>query len=243
MGKTAGRAVRALGQGKGTAIPGKLTLALDPGALGGLVADLARGAVLVTGTNGKDTTCRMLANIVRAAGLHPVLNTTGSTGRSGLASAMVARASRAGRLPADPGSVGLFNVSADCLPEILRQVGEPAAIVVTNLFRDQVDGYFEPAYVTVMLERAMRDLPVSTTLVLNADDPRVAFLAPDLKNPRLYFGMADSVPGRPGTDPTSEFPAARAAAANSAMTVSSTPTSATGGARRAVWPGRNRRSA
>ena len=57
-----------------------------------------------------------------------------------------------------------------------------------------------------MIERALRHLPPGTALVLNADDPRVAFLAPDLKNPRLYFGMADSVRRRDGADPTSDFP-------------------------------------
>jgi UDP-N-acetylmuramyl tripeptide synthase len=187
-------------------MPGLITLGIDPGALAALAGQIARGTVLVTGSNGKGTTCRMLAQVMRDAGLHPVLNTEGSNQRSGLATTMVARASYAGHLPEDPSAIGLFEVDEGSFPEIMRQLGQPAAIVFTNIFRDQLDRYFEPAYVTAMIERAMRHLPADTTLILNADDPRVAFLAPELKNRRLYFGMADSVHSRAGADPTSDFP-------------------------------------
>ena len=206
MGKATRRAVQTFGKGGGTAIPGRVMLAIDPGALTGLADQLARGTVLVTGSNGKGTTCRMLAQIMRDAGLRPLLNTEGSDQRSGLATTMVAQAGYAGRLPADASAIGLFEVDEGSFPEIMRQVRSPAAIVFTNIFRDQQDRYLEPAFVTTMIERALRHLPSGTTLVLNADDPRVAFLAPGLKNPRLYFGMADSVRRRDGADPTSDFP-------------------------------------
>jgi hypothetical protein len=57
-----------------------------------------------------------------------------------------------------------------------------------------------------VLQRAMRNLPADTTLILNADDPRVAYLAPELENPRLYFGIEDTRHGRDGIDPTSDCP-------------------------------------
>jgi lipid II isoglutaminyl synthase (glutamine-hydrolysing) len=206
MGKAARGGVRRLGKGNGTAIPGLVTLALDPGALAGLVAEIPRGAVLVTGSNGKGTTCRMLAQVMRTAGLHPVLNTEGSNQRSGLATTMVAHAALSGHLPADEQAIALFEVDEGSFPEILRQVTRPSALVFTNIFRDQLDRYFEPAYITALLERSMRNLPADTTLVLNADDPRVACLAPELPNPRLYFGIEDAERGRDGADPTSDFP-------------------------------------
>jgi UDP-N-acetylmuramyl tripeptide synthase len=205
-GKAARRGVRLLGRGNGTAIPGLLTLTIDPGALASLVAEIAGGTVMVTGSNGKGTTCRMLAQVMREAGLHPVINTEGSNQRSGLATTMVAHAGYAGHLPADASAIGLFEVDEGSFPEILRQVGRPRAIVFTNIFRDQLDRYFEPAYIKALLERAMRHLPSDTTLVLNADDPRVAWLAPELPNPRLYFGMADASVARAHADPTSDFP-------------------------------------
>jgi UDP-N-acetylmuramyl tripeptide synthase len=205
-GKAARRGVRLLGRGNGTAIPGLLTLSIDPGALASLVAEIAGGTVMVTGSNGKGTTCRMLAHIMREAGLHPVLNSEGSNQRSGLATTMVAHAGYTGHLPADASAIGLFEVDEGSFPEFLGQVGRPRAIVFTNIFRDQLDRYFEPAYIKALLERAMRHLPADTTLVLNADDPRVAWLAPDLPNPRLYFGMADHAAARTQVDPTSDFP-------------------------------------
>jgi UDP-N-acetylmuramyl tripeptide synthase len=104
---------------------------------------------------------------------------------------------------ADPQAIGLFEVDEGSFPELLPQVRTPRALVFTNIFRDQLDRYFEPAYIKALLERSMRSLPASTTLVLNADDPRVACLASGLPNPRLYFGIEL---GREAADPTSDFP-------------------------------------
>ena len=205
-GKVVRVGVRRLGTGNGTAIPGRVALAIDPGALAGLVAEIRRGSVLVTGSNGKGTTCRMLAEIMRAAGWHPVLNAEGANQRSGLATTLVAHAGPAGHLPGDAQSIGLFEVDEGSLPEIVRQVPAPKAIVCTNIFRDQLDRYFEPAYIRALLDRAMRSMPAATVLVLNADDPRTAYLGADLPNPRLYFGMSDVIPGRGDADPTSDYP-------------------------------------
>jgi lipid II isoglutaminyl synthase (glutamine-hydrolysing) len=206
MGKAARGSVRRLGKGSGSAVPGLVTLAIDPGALAGLVAEIPRGAVLVTGSNGKGTTCRMLAQIMRTAGLHPVLNQEGSNQRSGLATTMVAHCALTGHLPADTQAIGLFEVDEGSFPEILRSIGRPSALVFTNIFRDQLDRYFEPDYVRALLERAMRHLPADTTIVLNADDPRVACLGQDLPNPRLYFGVEDTELDRGRADPTSDSP-------------------------------------
>jgi lipid II isoglutaminyl synthase (glutamine-hydrolysing) len=206
MGKAARSATRRLGKGNGSAIPGLVTLAIDPDALAGLVAEMPRRAVMVTGSNGKGTTCRMLAEVMRAAGLRPVINPEGSNQQSGIATTMVAAAGLDGHLPADPLAAALFEVDEGSLPEIVRQVSRPGAIVVTNLFRDQLDRYFEPAYVTAMLERCIRQMSADTALVLNADDPRVACLAAELPNPRIYFGIADTEAGRTGPDPTSDYP-------------------------------------
>jgi lipid II isoglutaminyl synthase (glutamine-hydrolysing) len=206
MGKAAGRGTRTLGQGNGTTVPGIVTLAIDPGALAGLVAEIPHGTVLVTGSNGKGTTCRMLAQVMQASGLHPVINAEGANQRAGLATTMVAHAGATGHLPQDRTAIGLFEVDEGSFPEILRQVSRPKAVVFTNIFRDQLDCYLEPAYIKTLLEQAIRHLPVETALVLNADDPRVAFMAPEVTNPRLYFGIEDPALCRGQADPTSDFP-------------------------------------
>jgi len=206
MGKAVRGGSRRLGQGEGSAVPGAVALAIDPGTLAGLVAEIPRGAVLVTGSNGKGTTCRMLAEVMHAAGLRPILNREGSNQLSGLATTLVASSGRSGHLPADDQAIGLFEVDEGSFPGIIRQIVRPRALVFTNVFRDQLDRYLEPAYLMSVLERAMRNLPADTTLILNADDPRVAYLAPELENPRLYFGIQDTRHGRDGIDPTSDFP-------------------------------------
>ncbi len=206
VGKVVRDGSRRLGKGNGSAVPGAVALAIDPGMLAGLASEIPQGAVLVTGSNGKGTTCRLLAGAMRAAGLHPILNREGSNQLSGLATTLVASSGRSGHLPDDDRAIGLFEVDEGSFPGIVGQIGRPRALVFTNVFRDQLDRYLEPAYLTSMLERAMRELPADTTLVLNADDPRVAYLAPDLDNPRLYFGLQDMGLARDGTDPTSDFP-------------------------------------
>jgi UDP-N-acetylmuramyl tripeptide synthase len=205
-GKAARGGVRRLGRGNGTAIPGLVTLTIDPGALAGLVAEIPRGAVLVTGSNGKGTTCRFLGEVMHAAGLRPVVNQEGSNQRSGLATTMVAHSALTGHMRDDPHAIGLFEVDEGSFPEILRHVSRPRALVFTNIFRDQLDRYFEPAYIKALLERAMRKLPADASLILNADDPRVACLASELDNPRLYYGIEDDELGRDAADPTSDFP-------------------------------------
>jgi len=100
-GKAARTGIRRLGRGNGTAIPGLLTMAIDPSVLAGLIAEIPRGCVLVTGSNGKGTTCRLLAQVMRDAGLRPVLNTEGSNQRSGLATTMVAHSAVTGHLRRD----------------------------------------------------------------------------------------------------------------------------------------------
>jgi lipid II isoglutaminyl synthase (glutamine-hydrolysing) len=209
-GRGARHGIRRLRRGSGSALPGAVALAIDPGALAGLAAGLPRGAVLVTGSNGKGTTCRMLAQVMRAAGLHPVTNQEGSNQLAGVTTALLAGAPPASLLrsarPGDGPAIGLLEVDEGSCPAVFPQITRPAAVVVTNLFRDQLDRYLEPDYVRSLVERALRRLPPAATLVLNADDPRLAGLAPDLPNPRLYYGISDTAHGRGTADPTSDCP-------------------------------------
>jgi lipid II isoglutaminyl synthase (glutamine-hydrolysing) len=223
MGRAARGGIRWLGQGNGSAVPGAVALAIDPGALAGLAAQIPAGAVLVTGSNGKGTTCRMLAQVMRAAGRHPIANHEGSNQLAGVTTALLAgtgradprragprragpRRAAAGQRSAAAPDIGLLEVDEGSCPVVFPQIARPGVVVVTNLFRDQLDRYLEPGYVRSLLEGALRSLPAETTLVLNADDPRLAHLAPELPNPRLYFGVADTAQGRPGADPTSDSP-------------------------------------
>jgi len=208
VGKAARRTARGLRRGDGTAIPAVAALAIDSGLLAGLAAEIPHGSVTVTGTNGKSTTCRMLAAMMRASGLHPVPSHESSrqpAGPAGLVTALLAGAAASGHLSADDRVIGLFEVEEGSLPQILPQV-KPATAVFTNAFRDQRDDHLEPDDLTRRWEQCLRGLADDTTLVLNADDPRVACLASECGNPRIWYGLEDTAHRRSGTDPTSDYP-------------------------------------
>ena len=191
---TAGKLARMVltGAGRGaTALPGVVALAVDPQALAALTASLEHGAVCVSGTNGKTTTSRMLSDIVRAAGWAPVHNRSGSNLDRGIVAALLADSSWTG---VPRGNVGILEVDEATLPRVLARMA-PRVVVVTNLFRDQLDRYFEIDALARRIGEAIAALPASTTLVLNADDPIVANLAQNHPGPVSYFGVDDAAVG------------------------------------------------
>ena len=149
--------------------------------------------MVVAGTNGKTTTSRLIAAIMRAAGLNPVHNRTGANLIGGVTAALVASASLGGRPRAD---IGLFEVDEAVLPQVLREA-RPQVVLITNLFRDQLDRYGEVNYVAKLWREALRDLPAEATVVLNADDPLVASLGDGIAAQVRYYGLDDERQGSP----------------------------------------------
>jgi len=177
-GKVAARASVLAGRGGGTSLPGLVAQRIAPDIAATLAAELPRGSLVVAGTNGKTTTASMVAAILEAAGLRPVHNRAGANLLRGVASTLVARARPDGRLHVGPDAIGLFEADEAALPSILRAV-RPTIVVVTNLFRDQLDRYGELDVIATRWRTAFADLPPDATLVLNADDPLVASLGDD----------------------------------------------------------------
>jgi UDP-N-acetylmuramyl tripeptide synthase len=193
-GKLARFGLQATGRGA-TALPGLITLQLDPNFIGAITQSLPHGVVLVSGTNGKTTTARMLSDIARAAGWAPIHNRSGSNLERGIAGALVADSNWS----AEPqGDIGLFEVDEASLPRVLTRV-TPKAVVVTNLFRDQLDRYFEIDALARRIGDAVAALDPKTILILNADDPIVSFLGTRHRGSVMYFGVDDPAVG--GTVP------------------------------------------
>ena len=191
-GKVSALATRLLGRGGGTALPGLVAQTVYPGVLRDITRQLPAGSLVVSGTNGKTTTTRMLGSILEAAGLVPLHNRSGSNLERGLISALVEAASPAGSLPRRYRS-GLFEVDEAAMPAVLGAV-KPKVLLLNNLFRDQLDRYGELDTIYSKWRAALHRLSPAAALVLNADDPAIAALslAPNLRARTITFGVGDS---------------------------------------------------
>ncbi|MCY4109567.1 MAG: MurT ligase domain-containing protein [Chloroflexi bacterium] len=172
LGKVAGSLTRVLRLGGGTAIPGLTALKLSPGILERLLEAIPQGFVFVTGTNGKTTTAAMLSRILSAAGHEVLNNRTGSNLARGLVSHLIQRTSSLGGLKVQPNSIGVFEVDEAALIAILPHA-HPRVLLLTNLFRDQLDRYGEIDSISKEWGRVIHASGKSLHVVLNADDPAV----------------------------------------------------------------------
>jgi UDP-N-acetylmuramyl tripeptide synthase len=179
-----GHVVRATGHG-GTSLPGKLLLRMDRDAIARLAGELADGSVLVSATNGKTTTTALAASIFDAAALPTVHNVAGANMAGGIASALLRRSADA--------RLGLFEVDEFWLGSVAAACA-PRAVLLGNLFRDQLDRYGELETIGERWAALAATLP--TQLVLNADDPLVADLGRERPD-ALYFGVEDTAAARP----------------------------------------------
>ena len=160
---------------------------LQPDAIGVLGSRLARGSVLVSATNGKTTTAAMAAAILEREGVRLVHNRAGANMAGGIASSLLAAAR--GRDGID-GELGLFEVDELWLHSVAAQL-RPCALLLGNLFRDQLDRYGELETVADSWAHTVREvLGADARLVLNADDPVVADLGRE-RAEVVYFGVDD----------------------------------------------------
>ncbi len=175
-------ASRRLGRTGGTTAPGRVLLRASPRAMARMSAELDAGSVLVSATNGKTTTAAMIAAALERAGRRVVHNRAGSNMAWGVATALL----DAGR---ERNQIGLFEVDEAWLPAVARDTA-PRMLLLSNLFRDQLDRYGELELLADRWAEVTAELEGRARLVLNADDPLVA----DLGRERAgvtYFGVDD----------------------------------------------------
>jgi len=184
--RTLGAAVRASGRGGGTSLPGKLLIRLEPHAIERLASRLQRGSVVISATNGKTTTAAMTASILEHAGVALVHNRAGANMAGGIASTLLSSATRGGGID---GQLGLFEVDEFWLPAVAAEL-RPRAVLLGNLFRDQLDRYGELETIAERWAQVIAGLPSGARLVLNADDPLIADLGREAGDV-IYFGIED----------------------------------------------------
>ena len=175
--RAASGATRVAGRG-GTSLPGKVLLRGDPRAIERLAAGLRDGCAVISATNGKTTTAAMTAAILEGAGARLVHNRSGANMAGGIAATLASQR----------GDLGLFEVDEFWLPSLVPQL-RPRALLLANLFRDQLDRYGE---LDTIAERwaQVTAAPGAGRLVLNADDPTIADLGTG-HDDALFFGVED----------------------------------------------------
>ena len=187
IGKSVQGSLRLAGRTGGT-MPGKVVESVDAGYLARRLSTLARGVTVVSGTNGKTTTTKMLAHVLGSR-YRVLTNPTGSNFTRGAVSAIVDAARWNGRLDYDLAVLELDEAYA------ARFVGEhaPHRVVVLNVLRDQMDRFGEIDHTARLLARAVA--AATGEVVLNRDDPRVAALADHASVPVRWFGVDPSLRG------------------------------------------------
>ena len=151
---------------KSTSLPGEIAMKISPTILKDLASQLKGPVVMVCGTNGKTTTNNLLYSLFKAQGKRVVCNNVGANMLPGVACAFIGCSNIFGKLNADCAAIECDEAS---LRRVIPHV-TPDKIVITNLFRDQLDRYGEIDMTIELLNEALNKLP-HTQLILNGDDP------------------------------------------------------------------------
>jgi UDP-N-acetylmuramyl tripeptide synthase len=164
LGGAAGRMSRIAGRGDGSVIGGVIGLRLEPDLLSLLAA--GRQIVLVTGTNGKTTTTRLITAALGALGQEVASNAFGANMEAGLASALA-------QAPDAP--LAVLEVDEKYLPTVLAAT-KARVVALLNLSRDQMDRAAEIWLVARRWREALADAP-DCRVIANADDPLIVWAA------------------------------------------------------------------
>ena len=173
---------------QGVTWAGKIALKICPDILKELAAQVKGAIFIVCGTNGKTTTNNMLCAALEAEGKKVICNHTGSNMLNGVVAAFALGAGLNGNLKADCACIEIDEASTRRVFPYFK----PDYMVLTNLFRDQLDRYGEIDITMNILKEVMESAP-DMKVIVNGDDALSAFLAMDAGNPFLTYGISEKV--------------------------------------------------
>ena len=177
-------------RGGGSAVPGRVALAIAPKFLERAVGRLPLGVVFVSGSNGKSTTTNMLTAILREHGLDVFTNPSGGNLPQGIASALLADVPLDGYVRGDVGVIEVDEAYGVDLARVLK----PRGSLLLNVQIDQLNRFFEPARVIGMLRSIAEGS--SEFVVVNADDDSLARVGGELAaagRDVITFAVAPSI--------------------------------------------------
>ena len=169
----------------GSALPGLIALKINPTLINQINRRNNLETIIITGTNGKTTTSRLLSHLLNQAGIKHIHNRSGSNLLRGIASTLINQISITGQLTSQ---VAIFEIDEAVAPRAIKTL-KPSLILFTNLFRDQLDRYGEIDTLLKKWQQSLKHLPKSSTLIFNADDPSLNYLASTTKVTCLSYGL------------------------------------------------------
>ncbi len=183
-----GKSVRTASRlrGGGSALPGLVVERLDPKFLGNALSQLPHGVIIITGTNGKTTTTKMLVELLQSQGLSVFTNRTGSNFTRGIVAAVIESSKPNGTLPFD---VAVLELDEAYAVKFLSQI-KPKYCLLLNVFRDQLDRFGEIDATANMLQQVAE--ATTNGVVINRDDPRLNSIQfkKDIKAPVYTYGVS-----------------------------------------------------
>jgi UDP-N-acetylmuramyl tripeptide synthase len=171
--------------GTGATWPGHIALRINPLFIKQMISKSKLKIIIITGTNGKTTTASMLTHILYQNGYKVIQNSSGANLLNGIASTLIMSASIFGNLKGD---YGIFEIDENVIPKALMQMN-PDFLILLNLFRDQLDRYGEIWSIADRWNTAIKKLSDKTRVILNADDPQIAYLGITCQKQTAYFGL------------------------------------------------------
>lgn len=173
--------IRLLGRG-GTDFPGRVALKLCPNLLGYLAKGVT--TVIVTGTNGKTTTSRMIEQAMSDSGISFFANKSGANLLSGVTAEFAMHSALSGRCKYPYALIESDEVAFKAISKYV----DAKVVVVTNVFRDQLDRYGEITHTLENIKIGISNCK-NATLCINADDSLSRSIADEVENPVLFYGV------------------------------------------------------
>lgn len=177
--------------GGGHALPGLVIEGLFPNYLPSMLRKIPEGVIIITGTNGKTTTTKIVTQILEANHKKVLTNTTGSNLIRGIASTLSRSATLFNRLPYDIAVLEVDEASARLLVEQIK----PRWVLGLNVSRDQLDRFGEVDTIASYVKDAMGK--ATQGIVTNSKDPKLFTIAKNIstenKVQTIYFGFSEKL--------------------------------------------------
>jgi UDP-N-acetylmuramyl tripeptide synthase len=168
----------------GTTLPGKVAFKIYPGILASIAGNFE--IIIVTGTNGKTTTTRIIEEILKNNHINYITNKSGANLLSGITTLFIQAVSLTGK---PRHKVALIESDEAAFNQVTKHL-KPKAVVVTNFFRDQLDRYGELYSTLNAVKSGLDRLDDNVSLILNADDSMCASLGQNTSKPTVYYGIS-----------------------------------------------------